>query len=75
MSRGLLALLLLLAGCVAPEPPPPIRRPVSQRIAEPRRTDLEPAPLANRGLKAPVPEAVINVNGLTKEKSGPLPPL
>ena len=77
-SNVTLALLLLLplAGCVAPEAPPVVRRPVAQTAPEPARTDLEPAPTADRKLKAPEAQAIINVNGLTKDKKpNNLPPL
>ena len=75
MMRAGLLLLLPLAGCVAPEPPV-VRRPVAQAVHEPARTDLEPAPTADRKLKAPDSQPVINVGGLTKEKKpNNLPPL
>ena len=67
--------LLLLAGCVAPEPEPVARRrppPVAETAPRP---DLEPAPLANRGLKAPDAVPVFQVDGLSNKPKKKLPPI
>ena len=53
-------LTLHLAACVAPEPPPTPRRAAAPQ--EPRRADLEPAPLANRKMKPPPGNSVINTD-------------
>ncbi len=69
-----LCLLLLAAGCVAPEPVR-VSTPRPAAPAEPRRTDLEPAPVANRSLKAPSSSSVINTDlgPLSKPKPGATP--
>ena len=62
--------LPLLAGCVAPEPEP-VKR--IARPAAPARTDLEPAPTANRAVKQPEGQPVILYNGIGKTQKPNLP--
>ena len=69
-------LLASLAGCVAPEEAPVVRRPVQPAAATSLPANLEPAPLANRRMTVPEGPSVLQVDGLSKPKSsGRLPPL
>jgi hypothetical protein len=49
-----LAVGLLLAGCVAPEDPAPVRRsPPAATAPTPPRANLEDAPIPNRSVRGP----------------------
>jgi hypothetical protein len=54
-----LTLLALLAGCVAPEEPKPVRQAAPAVVpSTPPRANLEDAPIPNRRLRAPTDNTV-----------------
>ena len=57
-SAILLTVGLLLAACVAPEEPAPVRRAPAASASTPPRAGLEDAPVPNRGARGPIDQTV-----------------